>query len=187
MIEFLNDYPVLMAVAIFFARITDVSIGTMRTILVVRSRRFLAAFCGFFEVLIWLIAATQVFANLDTWYLAVAYAGGFAAGNILGIWFESLLAIGSELVRAVSENLGVNLADELRKRGYSVTELPGEGDDGKPVEVLLIVEKRKKVPDLLAEIAAIDPTAFWTTSDIKSHPILPPLPRAWAASGLKLK
>lgn len=187
MIEFLNDYPVLMAVAIFLARIVDVSIGTLRTILVIRSRRFFAAFCGFFEVLIWLLAAAQVFANLDTWYLAIAYAGGFAAGNIMGIWLESMLAIGSELVRAVSENRSVNLADELRKRGYSVTELPGEGDDGKPVEVLLIVQKRKKVPHLLADIAQIDPTAFWTTSDIRSHPVMPPIARQFAVSGVKLK
>ena len=187
MFEVLNDQPILMALAIFLARIADVSIGTVRTILVIRSRRFLAAFCGFFEVLVWLLAAAQVFANLDTWYLAIAYAAGFAAGNIIGIWFESVLAIGSELVRAVSENTGVDLAGQLRKHGYSVTELPGEGDDGQPVEVLLIVEKRKKIRTLLTEIARIDPEAFWTTSDIKSHPIMPPLPRVIAPGMIKGK
>lgn len=187
MLEWLNDYPVLLTLAIFLARIVDVSIGTVRTILVIRSRRYLAAFCGFFEVLIWLIAAGKVIQNIDTWYLTVAYAGGYAAGNIVGIWIESQLAIGSELVRAVSENLEVDLAARLRERGYSVTELPGEGDDGRRIEVLLIVEKRRQVPNLLRAIDEIDPDAFWTTSDIKSHPTLPPIPRALAATGIKLK
>lgn len=187
MFTVLDDYPLLLAAAIFFARIADVSIGTVRTILVVRGRRLLAAVCGFFEVLVWLLAAAQVLRNLDTWYLAIAYAGGYAMGNIVGIWVEQVLAIGSELVRAVSDNLQVNLADELRKRGYSVTELPGEGDDGKPVEVLLIVETRKKIPLLLKQIAEIDPKAFWTTSDIKSHPVLTPLPSVLVAARVKTK
>lgn len=187
MVDVFQEYPVLLACAIFLARILDVSIGTVRTILVVRSRRILAAVLGFFEVIIWLVAAAQVIQNLDAWYLAIAYAAGFATGNIVGIVIESKLAIGSELVRAVSENLEVSLADALREEGYSVTELPGKGDDDRPVEVLLVVEKRRKIPRLLATIMRIDPTAFWTVSDIKSHPILPPVSRALADAGIKLK
>jgi uncharacterized protein YebE (UPF0316 family) len=183
MLEYVQNTPILLAGAIFIARVLDVSIGTVRTILVIRSRRVLAAVLGFFEVLIWLLAAAQVIQNLEQWYLIVAYAGGFAAGNIFGIMIESRLAIGSELVRAVSENREVNLADSLRKIGYSITELPGEGDDGVPVEVLLIVEKRRKVPELLQTINEIDPKAFWTTSDIKGHPVMPAVARALTKAG----
>lgn len=187
MFELLNEYPVLLAAVIFFARIADVSIGTVRTILVIRSRRYLAAFCGFFEVLIWLIAAGKVIQNIDTWYLTLSYAGGYATGNIIGIWIESRLAIGSELVRVISENLEVDLAARLRERGYSVTEIQGEGDDGRRVGVVLVVAKRRKVPELLLTIDQLDPDAFWTTSDIKSHPVLPLIPRALAASGIGSK
>ena len=74
--EFFNDYPFILAIAIFLARVLDVSIGTVRTILVIRSRRVWAAILGFFEVLVWLIAAGQVINNLDTWYFAIMYAGG---------------------------------------------------------------------------------------------------------------
>ncbi len=186
--EFLNDNPAVLAVAIFFARITDVSLGTVRTILVIRSRRGWAAFLGFFEVLIWLLAAGKVIQNLDhSWYLPIFYAGGFAAGNIVGIWLESRLALGSELVRAVSKNARVDLAVELRGRGYSVVEMPGVGDYEEPVQVLLVVEKRKKVAQLIDAICECDPEAFWTVSDIKSHPILPPLPKRMVDSAVKLK
>lgn len=187
MLEVVQDTPALLALVIFLARILDVSIGTVRTILVIRGRRIWAAVLGFFEVLVWLMAAGQVIQNLDEWYLIFAYAGGFATGNIIGIMIESRLAIGSELVRAVSENRRVNLADSLRERGYSVTELPGEGDDGKPIEVLLLVAARRKIPQLLETISEIDPDAFWTTSDIKSHPVLPPVSRAMAKAGIKFK
>jgi uncharacterized protein YebE (UPF0316 family) len=90
--------PWLLALAIFSARIVDVSLGTLRTIVVFRGYPIVAAVLGFFEILVWLVAAGQVFQNLGAWYLAIAYAGGFAAGNIVGMWFESKLAMGSELV-----------------------------------------------------------------------------------------
>ncbi|MCA9319888.1 MAG: DUF2179 domain-containing protein, partial [Planctomycetes bacterium] len=90
--DFLHEYPALLALVIFLARIGDVSIGTLRTILVFRGRSIPAAVLGFFEVLIWITAAGQVIRNLDAWYLTIAYAGGFAMGNIVGIWLESKLA-----------------------------------------------------------------------------------------------
>lgn len=72
MLDFASEYPLVMVSLIFFARILDVSIGTVRTILVFRSHRIWAAVLGFFEVLIWLVAAGSVIQNLDTWYLAIA-------------------------------------------------------------------------------------------------------------------
>jgi uncharacterized protein YebE (UPF0316 family) len=166
-LDILNAYPALLAVAIFLARIMDVSLGTLRTIVVFRGYRVLAAILGFFEVMIWLLAAGQVFQNLKAWHLAVAYAGGFAAGNIVGSWLEAKLAIGSELLRVISENRQVNLAERLRDRGYDVTELAGLGDRSIPVEILLVIEKRRRMPRLLRLIHDIDPDALCTTSDIK--------------------
>ncbi len=173
MFEFLQANPALLAVGIFVARILDVSIGTVRTIIVFRGHRYWAAALGFVEVLLWLTAAGQVFQNLDAWYLAVAYAGGFAAGNIVGISLEARMAMGSELVRVVSEDRDVQLARTLRQLGHSVTELVGHGDGGKSVEVLLVVERRRRVPRLLESIQTADPKAVWTVSDVKRQPLVP--------------
>jgi uncharacterized protein YebE (UPF0316 family) len=162
--------PFLLVPAIVVARICDVSIGTLRTIVVFRGYRLLAAALGFVEVTIWLIAAGQVIRNLDAWYLVVAYAGGFAAGNVAGIWLESKLAIGSELVRAVSANPAIGLASELRRAGYETIELPGHGAGGAPIEVLLVVERRKRIPALLRLIRSVDPEAYWTITDVKRRP-----------------
>ena len=144
----------------------------------------MAAAIGFVEVLIWITAAGQVLQNLNAWYLAVAYAGGFAAGNILGIWFEGKMAIGMELVRVISESGQIKLADRLREKSYQVVELEGTGDKSSPVEVIFIVEKRRKVASLLADIEAIDPNAYCTISDIKRHTMLAMSKVSSAESGI---
>ncbi len=173
MIDFLLENPWLLAGAIFLARIADVSLGTLRTILVFRAYWLLAAVLGFLEVVIWLIAAAHVLTNLDEWYLVAAYAGGFAAGNVAGIWLEARLGVGLELVRAISQNPRIQLGRQLRSAGYAVVEIQGS-DGSVPVEVLLITEKRRKVPALISLIERTDPAAVCTTTDVRTHRPLPP-------------
>ena len=187
MLEYIEQLPILMALLIFCARVIDVSMGTVRSIMVFRGHRYIAAALGFIEVLIWVIAMGKVMQNLDVWYFAVAYAGGFATGNFVGMYIESKLAIGSELVRAVSGDLEIQLAESLRREGYSVTELAGTADLDRSVEVLLIDEKRRNVPRLLEAIMKIDPNAIWTISDVKSRPVSAQSLRMRAFAGFKLK
>lgn len=174
MMDFLADHPVLLSVAVFCARVVDVSLGTLRVILVFRAYRAAAALIGFVEVLLWILAAGAVLRDLSAWYVAVAYAAGFATGNYVGIWLESKLALGMELVRAVSKSPDVALATRLREEGFSVTELDGQDDHGTPVEVLLVVEERRRLPRLLRAIEAADPDAIYTRSDVKHHRALSP-------------
>ncbi len=159
--------PWMLVLLIFVARIGDVSLGTIRTIMVFRGMWLVAGVIGFFEILIWLLAAGKVLQNLDRWYLAVAYAAGFAAGNIVGIWLESKLAIGTALLRAISRDLDVRLADHLRAEGFHVTEIAGFDSDRTPIEILLIVDSRKRMGPLIEHIHSLDPKAVCTTSDVK--------------------
>ena len=172
MLDFLNANPWLLVVAIFFARILDVSLGTVRTILVFRGHAYVAALIGFIEVLVWITAAGQVLADLSAWYLAVAYAAGFATGNVIGIWVEARLALGLELVRVVSKDRSVQLAEKLRELNYSVIQLQGLADSGDPVEIIFVVERRRQVARLLRDIELADPQAFCTISDVKKHTML---------------
>jgi uncharacterized protein YebE (UPF0316 family) len=164
--QFLEQYPEIIALAIFFARMADVSLGTFRTIMVMRGQKFFAAFVGFFEIMIWLIAAGQVLKNLDQWHLAIAYAGGFAAGNYVGMWLESKFAIGRELVRCLSFK-PVRLASKLRALGYNVVSIEGQLDDDKTVEILLIIERRRSIAKLLQTITKLDSNAMYSTTDLR--------------------
>ncbi len=87
----------LAALAIFLLRIIDVSLGTLRITMLVRGHRGFAGLLGFFESLIWLLAAAQVLSDLDSPVKFLAYAGGYAAGTVLGTTIEKWIAIGSIL------------------------------------------------------------------------------------------
>lgn len=166
--EFLTSHGWAMALAIFLARICDVSMGTVRVIMVFRGYRVMAALIGFFEVSIWLLAAGKVLGNLDAWYLIVAYAGGFATGNMLGIWLESKLAVGSVVVRAFSAKKDIQLPQLLRANSFHVTEVDGRGgSQDVPVRVIFIVAKRRRLPELLRLIESSDPAVFYTVEDLR--------------------
>lgn len=153
---------------IFFARVVDVSLGTFRFIMVIRGHRMVATAVGFLESMIWILAVGGVISHLDQWYLVIAYAGGFASGNWVGIWLESRAAIGTELVRAISKNSENLLTDKLIEQGYRPVKLAGSSGSGSPVEVILVVVRRRKVPDLVQAIREADPDAVYTISDIKT-------------------
>lgn len=159
--------PYVIALLIFLARVADVSLGTFRTIVVFRGHKFLAAFIGFFEIIIWLIAAGQVFQNLDKWYLALAYAGGFSVGNYVGMWIESRFAIGNELIRCLSFNRDI-LAGKIRNEGFQVISVDGDIGNDKLIELMFIIEKRRNIPKLINLIKVLDPAAVYSVSDVKT-------------------
>jgi uncharacterized protein YebE (UPF0316 family) len=81
---------VVLPVLIFLARMCDVSLGTVRLIFVSRGYEYLAPLVGFFEVLIWIIAITQILGNLATPMCYFGYAAGYATGNHVGIRMRSI-------------------------------------------------------------------------------------------------
>lgn len=164
---FAELHPVVLTLAIFLARILDVSLGTVRTIVVFRGRRLLAAVIGFFEITIWVIAAGQVLQNLDAWYLIMAYAGGFGAGNYIGIWLESKLAMGREMVSAISFRTDGGLARLLRERGFRAIDVDADMGRSSSVDLVITVTRRRRVPELLQTILEADPEAQYSISDIK--------------------
>ena len=165
--ELLVEYPYLLALFIFFARVSDVSLGTFRTIVIFRGQKMLATFIGFFEIIIWLAAAGLVFKNLDQWYLSLAYASGYSLGIYVGMWIENHFAIGNELIRCISFNRDV-LAEKIRQAGYKVVSVDGDMGEDKPVEVLYIVEKRRNTPSLIRLINELDQNAVYSIADVKS-------------------
>jgi uncharacterized protein YebE (UPF0316 family) len=79
---------VIVPILIFFARVTDVTMDTIRIIFIAKGYKFRAAFLGFFEVIIWLLAITQIMQNLTNIFCYLAYGAGFATGNYLGMLIE---------------------------------------------------------------------------------------------------
>lgn len=158
---------------IILARVIDVSIGTIKIILLARGNKTLAPILGFFEVLIWLLAVTRIFENLDNWVCYIAYAFGFALGSFIGIKLEEKLAIGFQIIRIITRKEATNLTNTLRNKGYGVTFIPAEGSTGK-VGILYSIVKRKNIHDIILLIKEHNPNAFYTIEDIRQPLLLLP-------------
>ncbi|WP_020677056.1 DUF2179 domain-containing protein [Geopsychrobacter electrodiphilus] len=167
---------IILPFAIFFARIIDVSIGTLRIIFLTRGLKYLAGLLGFFESLVWILAISQVMQNLNDWVAYLAYACGFAAGNIVGIWFEERIAMGNLIVRVITRLEADELVIKLRDNGFSATAIDAEGEEG-PVKAIFVIIKRKMLTEVLALIRQYNPKAFYTIEDVRfvSMPHLAPL------------
>ncbi|ASM39700.1 DUF2179 domain-containing protein [Campylobacter sp. RM12327] len=153
-------------ILICLARIIDVTLGTIRIILVSKGKKIIAPILGFFEILIWLIAITQVMAHLDGWQNYIAYALGFALGNLFGILLEEKLALGHVVVRIIPKIKAVNLAKMLRNSGYSVSMINANGNEG-DINILFVVIKRCEIDNILPLIKENNPWAFYTIEDLR--------------------
>jgi uncharacterized protein YebE (UPF0316 family) len=149
---------------IFGLRIIDVSLSTTRMLLAVRGQRALVPVIGFFEVMIWLFAAGSAIQYLNSPLHVVGYAGGFAAGNAVGLWVEERLALGLATIRIISEHGGVEVADALREAGFGVTEFSGQGREG-TVEVVFTAARRGQVKAIMALVDAWAPDSFVTVEE----------------------
>ena len=148
---------------IFLARICDVSLGTVRTIVTVQGRSVVAFFLAIFEILIWIAVVSTVVQKVGSQpILAVFYALGFATGNIVGIAVERKIALGFMVLRVFTRTAGKSMTERLRAMGQPVTVFQGEGMQG-PVDELYIACRRRNLRKLLEIVTAEDPEAFYTT------------------------
>jgi uncharacterized protein YebE (UPF0316 family) len=151
------------ALLIMCMRICDVSIGTIRTILVVQGRKYLAGLAGFIEVLIWVFAIRFVMQHLDNLYNLFGYAAGFGLGNILGISLEQKIGLGYVQLNVISRYFTDEIANTLRRLKQGVTILPAEGGRG-GVAIIVLIIPRKYQKRIIAQIEAIDKDSFITVN-----------------------
>jgi len=160
---------------IFVARIADVSIGTIRLIFISRGLKYLAPVVGFFEILIWLLAIGQIMKNLSNPACYIAYAGGFAMGNFVGMCIAEKLSLGVVLIRVVTRKDAAELVEYLKSADYGVTSVDGHGTSGQVKVVFTIVPRRelKRVSELINKF---NPQAFYSIEEVGfvEKGILPP-------------
>jgi uncharacterized protein YebE (UPF0316 family) len=166
----------LTGVIIFCARICDVSIGTVRTIVTVQGRTGIAFILAIFEIVIWITVASTVINQIkERPILVLFYALGFATGNVVGILVERRLAFGSIILKVITRNDGRTLASRLREMGQPVTIFVGEGMMG-PVLELYVVCRRKDLRWLLPEVKNADPDAFYVVEQARDiNKVLKPI------------
>lgn len=167
---------VILPLLIFLARMSDVTLATLRNIFLSKSVKKLVPFMGFFEALIWLLAISQIMKNINNQnpLCFIAYAAGYSMGIFVGIKIEERLALGLQVMRIITNTQSENLLEGLRKANFGTTIIDGRGSKG-PVTIILTVLKRKDLPVIQQIINDTQPSAFYSVEDIKhaSHGVFP--------------
>ena len=157
---------VILPLMIFFARITDVTIGTLRIVMVSKGQKMIAPILGFFEVIIWLVAMSKIIQNVDNWVAYIAYGAGFATGNYIGLIIEEKLAVGIVQLQIITRKSADNLIAKLKASGYGVTFHDAQGANEK-VAVIYTIIKRNEVGKVLEIMRTYNPNAFYSIEDVK--------------------
>ena len=167
MFDFLDQYPYLLPVMIFFGRICDVTLGTLRIIFVSKGKKGIAPVIGFFEVFIWIVIISQILSRASDLIAYLSYAGGYATGTYVGILIENKLAYGVLLYRVYTKENGSTLVQLLNANGFGATLVRGEGSVGKVdvIETVVARQLMKKIDKLIKEF---DENAFYVTEDVRT-------------------
>lgn len=183
MFDFLDVYPYLLPVIIFFGRIVDVSLGTLRIIFVSKGEKFKAPIIGFIEILIWVVVISQVLSRADSMIAYLSYAAGYAAGNYIGILIEKRIAFGIILCRVYTNKPGLKLVNLLSLKGFGATMIHGTGSV-KEVDIIETIIDRKQLKNVSNIILSFDKDAFYVIEDVRTRsrgvfPKSPNLLRRW--------
>jgi len=152
---------------VFFARVADVTLGTMRIIFISRGKRNLAPLLGFVQVFIWITIVSQIVSNAHNLLAYLAYAAGFATGSYLGMYIENRIAFGMQLVMAFIHGHAEGLTQSLHEAGFGVTCVDGMGANG-PVKLVYTIVFRRNLQSVLDIIHKTHPKAFLSIEDLRS-------------------
>ena len=159
----------ILCLKIFFVRIIDVSLGTVRTIITVKGRRVVASMVGCVEVFVWFLIVREAL-NTDevSIWIAVSYSLGFATGTYIGSILSDIFISGTLGVQVVTSDSDDNIINILRKNGYALTVLPVEGMNDDNSKYMLFIEiDKKRFNDLKRLIKSLDKKAFIVVNETK--------------------
>ncbi len=161
-------HPLFLYSFIFFGKILEVSISTVRIVLITKGEKLIGSFIAFFEVLLWVILAVTILTDImSDPFKVVVYALAFALGNFFGTMIEDKIAVGTIRVEAiVRKDLGKKISLELRERGFGVTATDAYGKEDRK-EILIVHIPRKEMRPTLDLLKSYDEQMMITINDIR--------------------
>ena len=158
----------LIYLAIFMAKMTEVSIGVFRLLLMTKGFRKQASLIVFFEQMIWVINVSLVVTRItDDPLRVLAYASGFACGLYFGSWLEGRVGLGNIKAEIIADKEdALNFAEELRNNGFAATILDSLGKANHQNAMIISYIPRKK-RKMVAAMATHYPKAVVTFLDVR--------------------
>lgn len=159
-----GDNMLLLCLKIFISRIIDVSLGTLRTMFIVKGNKIVSASIAFIEIMIWFYAAREALVSTESSILiAISYALGYATGTFIGTYFNELFISGIYNIEVISNKINKNDILKIKKNNFGVSVL--KTIDNKNILFLSINKKRYK--ECIKLIKTIDKDSFIVVNDAK--------------------
>ena len=155
---------------VFMCRVLDVSLGTVRTMFMVRGKSLTAALIGFCEVFIWYVVVKDALSQAGPVIpIAAAYAGGFATGTYIGSRLSKTLIKGYATIQVITTSRDESILEALRAAGYGISVIDvNKSPYGDGKFMILANVPNKKIGDYEALVESLDPGAFIMSQDTKS-------------------
>ncbi|GHU61846.1 UPF0316 protein [Clostridia bacterium] len=170
LLNFLNGDSIWIYAFIFFGKILEVAIATLRIVLISRGERTVGSFVAIAEVTIWLFVTGTVLTGFQTDLMkVVVFVVAFAIGNFIGSWLEEKIALGLSQIQIIVHDKEScrELTNVLRAKGFGVTTMEVHGMDDTRY-MLLVIMKRKLVKEALALIDKTASNALVTIGDVEA-------------------
>lgn len=147
----------ILCIEVFLARLIDVSIGSVRTIYLVKQKNLIACILAFIEILIWFLVAKQTLTNDNSnLFVILSYAAGYAIGTYLGGIINKYFVKGTLTAMVITTKEKKTLINALKDANYGVTVIPLEDN-----KALMLVEfKKRNLKKLRELIKKTDREAF---------------------------
>lgn len=147
----------LLCLEVFSARILDVSIGSIRTVYLIKQKNIIACILAFVELIIWFYVARETLTRSDISFIVViSYALGYAVGTYIGGLINKYYINGNLMVLVFTNKSITPLKKLLINNGYGMSSIALK--DKK--ELLLVEIKKKELKRVRQLIKSIDNNAF---------------------------
>lgn len=161
-------HPLFLYGFIFFGKILEVGIATVRIVLITKGEKLVGSLIAFVEVTLWVVLAVTILDDvLGDPLRVVVYALAFALGNYAGTIVEDKLAIGTMRVEAIVKKIhGKAIARSLREMGFGVTASDAYGRDERR-EIHIMHIPRKRLDETIRFLKSYDEQVMVTATDIR--------------------
>lgn len=165
--NFFTASPWYVILFVFVAKVIEVTLTTVRIIIVNRGFKLPGAIVSFIEVLIWVFVASQVVNDVSSApLLGITYALGYAVGVYVGTIVEKKLAFGKVMLNVIipleSEEI---VSDYIRDQRIGLTTIEAKGLNSDKL-VLMLYTNRKNIDSLKNAIVELEPKSLIGENDV---------------------
>lgn len=169
MLEFFLGSSIWVYLFIFIGKLLEVSISTLRQMLINRGERTKGSFLAIIEISLWMLVTGTVLVGFTSDFIKIiVFVVAFAIGIFFGSWLESKLAFGMTSIQVIipTNTAWKELVEKLRNENFGVTVMTGEGKNGER-KVLMMHLRRKRIAKAVQIIRKHSKDVFITMNNMK--------------------